>query len=302
MYYYWAYGLEIQSEMEFPEMLPHKAETFNLSIRFGRVPLTINGEDFLKKGRLFISPTEYLLHLPICSYYVKEGKEIIIELQPGADDKSVRLFLLTNAMAAVLHQRNKVALHSGAVIFQDGLFLICGESGAGKSTTISALQQKGYRVFADDVVVLEKNKDGQAIAYASYPIIKLWEDSIEKLGMGGINEETKLREHVAKYRRHFHEDFTRQAMPIRQVFILKKDGAVAEPQKKHLIGVQAFMELQAQLYRSSQYSSSEMKAVLFNSISALAGKIPIQIIHRPVEGNSIEKVITLIQDSFTELS
>ena len=151
MFFYWAYGLEIQSELEFPEMHPYAVKMPDLEIKFGKVPAMLTGHEVIAKEKFFVSPTEYLIHLPICSYYVKEGASITIELRENADLPSVRLFLLTNAMAAVLHQRNKVALHAGAIQTEKGLVVICGDSGAGKSTTISALQQKGYKIFVDDV-------------------------------------------------------------------------------------------------------------------------------------------------------
>lgn len=283
--------------MEFPEMLSQASTHCDVTIRLGKVPQTLSGNDIVTKGRLSMSPTEYLLHLPICSYYVKDGETITIELQGDADDKSVRLFLLTNAMAALLHQRNKVALHAGAVVTQDGLIIICGDSGAGKSTTISALQQKGYKVFADDVVVLEEDANGKVIAFASYPTIKLWEDALEKLGVGELTEEAKLREHVAKYKLHFHEEFTTAPLPVARVFVLKKNEARTEPSIHPLTGLKAFTELYSNLYRTSLMNSLEKRNLLFNSISGLAGKIPVQQIERPTEGNSIEKVLTLIQNA-----
>jgi hypothetical protein len=274
--------------MEFPEMLAHKGESIDVNIQLGPVPTTLAGEEITTKGSLSVSPTEYLLHLPICSYYVKDGNQITIDLKPNADDKSVRLFLLTNAMAAILQQRNKVALHAGAVVTDKGLIIISGDSGAGKSTTISALQQKGLKVFADDVVVLEENPKAEVIAYASYPTIKLWEDS---------SEEAKLREHVSKYRVHFHEDFIREPLPVTRVFVLKKNETLSAPSVKPLTGVQSFVDLYAQLYRTSQINSPEKRNLLFNSISNLAGKIPVHVIERPTEGNSIEEVLALIENA-----
>ena len=295
MFYYWAYGLTIESEIEFPEMLAHRGDSIDVKIKFGPVPTTLEGEDVITKGGLTISATEYLLQLPICTYYVKAGKEITIELKPNADDKSVRLFLLTNAMAAILQQRNKVALHAGGIITAKGLVILCGNSGAGKSTTISALQQKGYKVFADDVVVLGKDAQEKVIAYASYPTIKLWEDSIQKLGVGEISDENKLREHVAKYRVHFHDEFSKEPLPVHQIFVLQKNEALTTPTINPLTGVKAFTPLFEQLYRTSQINTPEKRNLLFNAISNLAGKIPVYQIERPLEGNSIEQVIALIE-------
>jgi len=171
MFFYWAYGLEIVSELEFPEMYPYAVKKPDLEIKFGKVPAVLTGPEVIAKEKFFISPTEYLIHLPICSYYVKEGASITIELRENADLPSVRLFLLTNAMAAVLHQRNKVALHAGAIQTEKGLVVICGESGAGKSTTICALQQKGYKIFVDDVLVL-KDAGAKVVGVAAFPTLK----------------------------------------------------------------------------------------------------------------------------------
>ena len=142
MFFYWAYGLEIKSELEFPEMFPYAIKKADVEIKFGVVQEQLNSQDVVAKEKFFLSNTEYLIHLPICSFYIKEGCSITIELKENADMPSVRLFLLTNAMAAILHQRKKVALHAGAIQTQNGLVVICGDSGAGKSTTISAMRQR----------------------------------------------------------------------------------------------------------------------------------------------------------------
>jgi hypothetical protein len=224
MFFYWAYGLEIVSELEFPEMYPYAVKNLDLEIKFGKVPAALTGSEVIAKEKFFISPTEYLIHLPICSYYVKEGASITIELKENADLPSVRLFLLTNAMAAVLHQRNKVALHAGAIQTEKGLVVICGESGAGKSTTISALQQQGYKIYVDDVLVLEKENQS-ILGVAAYPTLKLWDDTIEKLALGVVLEEQKLRESVNKYRVSFQEDFTTKPIPVYKLFYLLKEEA-----------------------------------------------------------------------------
>ena len=140
MFHYWAYGLRIASEIELPELLPHEAEQVNCEIRVGKAPEKLTGPDIVDKGKIQISPTEFLLDLPNCRYYSRAGKEIILEIKDKLDDKSLRLFLLTNGLAAILHQRNKVLLHAGAIHTEKGLVVICGQSGAGKSTTLEIME------------------------------------------------------------------------------------------------------------------------------------------------------------------
>ena len=294
MFFYWAYGLEIVSELEFPEMYPYAVKMPVLEIKFGKVPAVLTGPEVIAKEKFFISPTEYLIHLPICSYYVKDGASITIELKENSDLPSVRLFLLTNAMAAVLHQRNKVALHAGAIQTEKGLMVICGESGAGKSTTISALQQKGYKIFVDDVLVLEKNEE-HVVGVAAYPTLKLWDDTIEKLALGVIPEEQKLRESVNKYRVSFQEDFTTKTIPVFKIFYLCKEEANNSVETIKKDGLEAFKILNSQLYRTSMINNNQSQAILFERLNQLINQTGLLEVVRTTNGNSIDEIVQAIE-------
>jgi len=294
MFFYWAYGLEIVSELEFPEMYPYAVKKPDLEIKFGKVPAALTGHEVIAKEKFFISPTEYLIHLPICTYYVKEGASITIELKENADLPSVRLFLLTNAMAAVLHQRNKVALHAGAIQTEKGLVVICGESGAGKSTTISALQQQGYKIYVDDVLVLEKENQS-VLGVAAYPTLKLWDDTIEKLALGVVLEEQKLRESVNKYRVSFQEDFTTKPNPVYKLLYLRKEEANTSIQVIKKDGLEAFKILYSQLYRTSMINNNQSQAILFERLNQLINQTGLFEVVRPTNGNSIEEIVQIIE-------
>jgi hypothetical protein len=294
MFFYWAYGLEIVSELEFPEMYPYAVKKPDLEIKFGKVPAMLTGPEVIAKEKFFISPTEYLIHLPICSYYVKEGASITIELKENADLPSVRLFLLTNAMAAVLHQRSKVALHAGAIQTDKGLVVICGESGAGKSTTISALQQKGYKIFVDDVLVLER-AGAKVVGVAAYPTLKLWDDTIEKLALGVIPEEQKLRESVNKYRVSFQEDFTTRTTPLYKIFYLRKEEAKNSIEITKKDGLEAFKILYSQLYRTSMINNTKSQAILFERLNQAVNQTNLIEVARPLDGNSIDEIVQTIE-------
>jgi len=294
MFSYWAYGLAIQSELEFPEMYPYAVTRADVTIKFGDAPQALSGAGVVAKEKFFISPTEYLIHLPICSYYVQHGNSITIDLKVNADMPSVRLFLLTNAMADLLHQRNKVALHAGAIQTDKGLVVICGESGAGKSTTISALQQKGYKIFVDDVLVLEK-KEEVVVGVAAYPTLKLWDDTIEKLDLGIIAEEQKLRESVNKYRVSFQEDFTTALIPVYKIIYLRKEDADTKLSTTTKQGMEAFQVLFSQLYRTSMITCAKRQTLLFERLNHVLNQAPLIEIVRPEGGNTIEELTQLIE-------
>lgn len=155
MYYYWAYGLTVKSEIAFPELfhvpIPHDAD---IQIKMGEVPETLMSEISTKKSQRIFTSSEYLLVVPdTATYYAGAGNSIIIQKEPHADWESVRLFCLSNAFAAILYQRKSIPIHCSAFIHRDQLILIFGDSGAGKSTTLGAMLKRGYGVFSDDVCV-----------------------------------------------------------------------------------------------------------------------------------------------------
>jgi hypothetical protein len=302
MFHYWAYGLRIASEIELPELLPHEAEQVDCEIRVGKTPEKLTGPDLLDKGKIQISPSEFLLDLPNCRYYARAGKEIILDIKDKSDEKSLRLFLLTNGLAAILHQRNKVLLHAGAIHTDKGLVVICGQSGAGKSTTLQYLRQHGYKVFADDVLVLvlvlvlEETENATIKAFASYPVLKLWDDSFEKLGLESVCDEQKLREHVSKYRLSIQEEFSTASQPIYALFQLQKEETIQEPIIKHLQGFEAFNAVHLQLYRTAQLNTPEKNELAFTLINKLIKKAAVFQITRPSSINTLEKIKLIIED------
>lgn len=297
MYQYWGFGLNIASEIEFPELFPSGFEQADVTIRLGVTPQQLAGDGVIKKVRVAISPDEYLLQsVNVANYYAAHGDTIIVEPLPGADEKSIRLFLLSNAIAAILHQRDMIPFHASAVHYQDGLLLFCGRSGAGKSTLATALQQKGYKVFSDDVCVLKYDAGSNKVfAYTSYPMMKLWEDSFVKVGLDAAVEEDKIRPHLAKYARFYHDDFDINAYPVKQVFVLDPDGHVKAPAIEKLGSVKGFSKLQRNTYRYMQMNAMQKRGIHFDIISKLAAAVPVCLLSRPAHGNTIEEVIKLVE-------
>jgi hypothetical protein len=298
MYTYWGFGLKINSTIEFPELLPAEFDHADMRIYNGTVPLQLSGEGIVNMLKVSMNGTEYLHTVDdVADYYVSNGNEICVEARQGADEKSIRLFLLSNAMAAVLHQRNSIPLHASAVYHEDGIVLFCGHSGAGKSTTVTALQQKGYTVFSDDVCVLQHNEEGSLVALPSYPMIKLWEDSFHIVGLEAAEEKNKIRPEMAKYARFYHDEFDISAKKIKQVFILDNNHKTDELEIKKLGPLESFKALQQNTYRYSQMNGMQKRNVHFGMISKLTTEAVVYKISRPANSNTIDAVISLIESN-----
>ncbi len=83
-------------------------------------------------------------------------------------------FLLLLALIAALRTIGVFALHAGAVCNDEGALVLLGESGAGKSTTTTAMVSAGYGYLGDDEVLLHESQ-GRAELLAYWPRFRLTE-------------------------------------------------------------------------------------------------------------------------------
>jgi hypothetical protein len=301
MYQYRGFGLNIASEIAFPELLPYRFESPDVVIRFEAVS---NIEPTCSYPGLVFSysfhDTELVFEAPgVANYYAAGGERIDVEVDEAIDKadlqqmRSVRLYLLATVFAAILLQRKLLPLHASAVIKDGKLILIAGDSGAGKSTVLAEFMKQGHTIFSDDVVVLSRSLAGEVVAEASYPMIKLWEDAQVKLEHEMFADQSFLVKHdLNKYGIFFHEDFDTAKYPVEKIFILKKTEQPATSLCT-LSGSDGFAEVSRQVYRPLLLHNLELKKLTFDVLLDLVKGCSIWQVSRPVtcEPASVYKVI-----------
>jgi hypothetical protein len=177
---YVAYGLNIDSDLDLPELNAVPPIRADVKIRFGPVDRFAPNVS----GR-----THRAAHDEICFYYERIGKfrvrrnEIIVDLEPGADDRLLRVCLLGPGLAALLHQRGLLVLHGSAVNLFGTAVAFLGGKGWGKSTIAAFLQTRGHSFLADDVVALTTGAPDSIQLLPGFPQLKLWPDSVAYLGL-----------------------------------------------------------------------------------------------------------------------
>jgi hypothetical protein len=181
-YLYNAFGLNIASEIECPQLVAGKGLLPDVSVRYGSVPLEL--EQVQARGKFYqIAAGHFLLDIErVARYLVCHGGEITVAPYPHADEGAVRLFLLGSAFGALLHQRGDWPLHGSAIATDRGAAIFLGASGNGKSTLAGAFHQRGCPVLSDDVCAIRVNRDRVAQVWPAYPRLNLWPDAVIKLG------------------------------------------------------------------------------------------------------------------------
>ncbi len=128
------------------------------------------------------APGEFLLKVDsVARYYVSQGRRIIITPVPGVSREKILIFLMGSAFGALLHHRNVLVLHAGAIAVKKSSVIFLGPSGIGKSTLAAGFHQRGYPFLADDVCAITMVK-GEPAVIPGFPRLKLWEDVLQKLG------------------------------------------------------------------------------------------------------------------------
>jgi len=285
-YSYWGFGLKISSEIKFPELLSHKfISPPDITIKIGEVPQKIEGDSFSGTSLSYsINENELLFEgIGISHYYSAHGKDVVISpKQPVEDWRGVRLHVLASVMASVLQQRKRLPLHASALLHQNSLILITGDSGAGKSTSVAGLVKRGYTIFSDDVITLREKK-GQVLAEASYPMIKLWDDTMTKIDHElFVDRSFRVRNDLDKFGVFFHESFDMNKYPSSKILILKK-GEVDVIMKEKITGAEAFKEVYKQIYRPMLMVGNDQLTNAFSLISLLTDNCEVIRITRPLE-------------------
>jgi ABC-type dipeptide/oligopeptide/nickel transport system ATPase component len=175
----------------------------------------------------------------------------------------------------------------------DELVLICGRSGAGKSTTLTGLRKQGYTIFSDDITVLQQYPDSNIVTgTASYPMIKLWEDSLLTLDHQFQDRSFPVRPGINKYGIFFHNEFNNNQYPVKKILLLDI-GEDSEVQSNPLTGTRAFEAISNQIYRPVLLHSQSLRTLSFQVISQLLQHVDIYHISRPMDCDP-EKLLSVI--------
>lgn len=292
--HYSAYRLRLASDLALPELVPagDAGGVPDVEIRSSRV-----ASGGLPEGRqlgpfLWASPGQLWLHVPgIARFLVRDGRRIDVEPEPGADEDSVRVFLLGSALGALLSQRGLLVLHGNAVRIGDQCMVCVGPSGAGKSTLAAGFLRRGHEVLADDVVAV----DAQCRALPGFPRIKLWQDVADRLAID-TEPLQRIRPDMPKFNLPVPAAGDGEPLPIRWIYVLGSDH-VDDFRFEPIQGMQRFMPLRQNTYRVRFLEGMVLKAEHLRLCGQLAGRVRLARVTRPRLGFALDAMVDrLAQD------
>lgn len=241
---YRLFGLAVRSDLALPELAGDAgAAEPDVEILLGDIDAgpAAPGLTPISGGALLTIPR-------VARYAMIGGRRILVEPEPGAGPRDVRLFLIGSAFGALLHQRGILPLHANAVAMGGGAVAFCGPSGSGKSTLAAWFHDRGRQVLADDVCAVTFGDPRGALVQPGVPRLRLWRDAVEASGREPSAYE-RAAEALDKYNVPTDADAPAAPAPLRHVCVLRPVEAGGEPFFRTLSGGEAVRALVSNTYR-----------------------------------------------------
>lgn len=244
--------------------------------RVGRVlgETTLDGDHWALQGDAFLMRAEGGIGL-----HYRRGEGITLERPPGADPRSIALWLNGTLYAAIAALNGLYPIHASAVAHRGQVFAFTGATGAGKSTLVAALGRAGFAQFCDDTLILDISGDGGPICLPGHKRLKLWPEGVALAGV-------EPGELVADdYPKHFVDPAggtIAEPLPLGGLFYLEQGEP---PQVAPLTAGERIERLQDDHYTAELWrqAAGETRAERFAALAALARRIAMRRFVRPFD-------------------
>lgn len=295
MYLYKAFGVNIESEVLIPQFIGAENQKPDVSIKFGEVKTLLpNGEGIERAVQIGEEEIGFYFE-QTGSFLVRNGREIVVDPYPGAEEQLVRLPLIGIVMAALLQQRGKLVLHASAVSVSGEAVVFLGWKGAGKSTTSAMMYGRGHAMISDDIVAIENAEIAAPSVAPAFPHFKLTPETAA--AVLGDDPETLSRvcTGLEKRFRSSSDNFPKNKTPLRAVYVLDEGTRL---QAQLLRPQEALTTLIANTYLArygKQLVQNNHAVTNLRQCSNIVNHIPVYRLARPRSLDLLEDLAELIE-------
>jgi hypothetical protein len=286
-----SYGLTIDSEIFVPG-LPQIDHDPQVIVRLAKVEKPASNAE---GGRAVeFKRGEFRIHWRhVGTYLIRDGCEILIAPEPGAEEALIQLFLIGPALAYLMHQRGLLVLHASVVSINGLVVGFLGEKGWGKSTMAAALNARGHALVADDLLVIMPDTGGTPMVLPGPPHFKLWPEAAVAVFGDDPDALRRLHSQVEKRTRPANSGFLDEPLPLRHLYLLDRGTQL---ETVPMAPSEALLALVRHTYLSTIMKELGGLDGNFRQCVQLTRRISFSILKRPKDLSALGDIASLVED------
>jgi hypothetical protein len=258
----------------------------NLRFPLSDVKVELSSEKKMVKNPLYddgffrLNQHEFSMHVEgVGWFFASGGNYVSVVPYPQVSESSLEVYLNGSTYGAILHQRKIMPMHGSCFNYGGLGIMLCGESGAGKSSLTAAFSQKGSHFLTDDVSPMVFPKGSPCILPLS-DRIKLWDDSLNQLHLEK-GDLAQIWEDYQKFYLPMDASF-KEAYPLNLIFIIDKHEKPAV-KFKALDGIDCFTALRNEIYRWEYLQGMpESEAQYLKKLLTISAQVQVVQVTRPI--------------------
>jgi hypothetical protein len=292
-YFYSVHGLSVASELHLPELARCTSANASADVRFrlSSLPTFADAKSTTVPHLQTVNEDALLTVENAARYLVRDGREVLIDVDAQADLALVRLVLFGSVMGMICYQRGLLVLHASAVAIGGRVVAFTGPPGAGKSTLAAHCLAEGGRLVADDVLVVSVDDARGAVAHPGMPSVKLWRDTIANLGR---DPEGLRPDWYRADKFHMPVDHAEERMPLDRLYVLEPDDAAGPGKLSRLTGAFAANAIIVNSYRIEYLEAAGRRDLHFQQCTELARTIEVVRLSRSRDLKHVQTTAALV--------
>ncbi len=300
MHSYFCYGLNVRSELKIPEFLSAKETDADVEIRYGSRDEIELEYDADQSYGLRKTPDEITLWIDdVGGLRVRKGRELLISPTENAKGDGFRFLVAGVGMGFILYQRGVSSLHGSAVAIDGEAVAFVGWKGMGKSTTAGIFHSRGYPVITDDVLPLTLPSE-VVWAIPSFPHLKLLPDTLEAALAEDPDAYLRVDSQSKKRSRGVTEEFPRQALPLRCIYVLDWTEDSSDLAASPITGQEACLELLRHSFALRMFQKDGSTTDQLEQISQFVAHVPVRSFARPHDLDLVDKIPSFVENDLAE--
>jgi hypothetical protein len=226
------------------------------------------------------------------SFLVTSINEVLVAPAVGAAVRSILSYLFGPCLGVIAYRNGLLPLHASAVATAGGCVGFSGHSGAGKSTMVAALSQRGYSIHSDDVCMLGGADNERAQVWPGVRWIRLTEQSVQALDYArglpdiGGKKHTLGLDPVVK---------AGGARHLRAVYVLERTTTGEPASVTRLQGSRAAERIIANMYRPALAHRLGAWPKVVIGCAGVANQVPVFLFRRAFEFDRMAESLDLLE-------